>query len=147
MIKYIAAFLAIVATYGGTFFLGVNYGTIESQNGILKTNTEQLKQLIDSVETVDVKLNNNAVVQEEIKAKLSLRQNEVTKEVIKYAQRPDANDVVLDDDWVRVYNDSNASAGTGTANPSQVQGQTGRASSNASSPLKIEVPRSGKGQQ
>ncbi|WAX14244.1 hypothetical protein ECO319P1_00085 [Escherichia phage ECO319P1] len=147
MIKYIVAVLAIVASYTGTFYLGVSHGVIETQNGMLKKNTEQLEDLISNVQTVDTKLNNNAMVQEEIKAKLSLRQNEVTKEVIKYAQRPDANDVVLDDDWVRVYNDSNASAGTGDTSSSQVQGQTGRASSDASKPLKIEVSGSSKGQQ
>ena len=147
MIKYIVAILAIAASYTGTFYLGVSHGVIETQNGMLKKNTEQLEDLISNVQSVDTKLNDNALVQEEIKAKLSAKQNEVTKEVIKYAQRSDANDVVLDDDWVHIYNASNASAGAGTTSPSQVQGQAGRASTDASKALKIEVPRSSKGQQ
>lgn len=147
MIKYIVAILALAASYTGTFYLGVSHGVIETQNGMLKKNTEQLEDLISNVQSVDTKLNDNALVQEEIKAKLSAKQNEVTKEVIKYAQRSDANDVVLDDDWVQIYNASNASTGAGTTSSSQVQGKAGRASTDASKALKIEVPRSSEGQQ
>lgn len=147
MIKYLAAFVVVISSYGGTFLLGVSHGELKTQNGMLKKNTEQLKDLITNVQSVDSKLNDNAMVQEEIKAKLSLRQNEITKEVINYAQRPDANDVVLDDDWVRVYNDSNTPTGAGTTSPSQVQGSTGEARRDAKKPVKIEVPRSSKGQQ
>lgn len=128
---YLIAAALVVAALATVYTWGYRDGKQTVQDQVLTDNNNQLSDLIDKVGSVDSKLNEQAVAQEALKALISAKQAYTVKEVIKYAQRPDANVVCLDADWVRAYNSSLPSTRTGDSSTSKPDGSTGTTNSNA----------------
>lgn len=115
--------LMFAVTFGGLYSLyeaGYASGRAKEKTLILSADNEKLHKIYDSIAAVDEKLNHQAVVQEELRAMMAAKQTETVKEVIKYAQNPNATRNTLDSEWVRIYNSSLPDVNrAGDSSPSQ----------------------------
>lgn len=125
-IKQYWVVLSIIMVIVMSFVFGSKIGYKKAQSEILASNNIQLSSILNGVKSVDEKLNTSFLIQEDIKNKLMVSQIQSTREVIKYAQKPEASIRCLDDEWVQQYNKANASATTGDTDTGRVSGKSGR---------------------